>query len=644
MHRQSVKSSNNTSSEAKTEPEISDEDSEELFSISRTKAPVDIDADLSGSEEDNMEDSEVGSDDENWTPNNFVSDRVIKVDGLDLPYEKLNKIAGEKLIEVGKNNVVHTNIHSFDQLGISSWLLENIKTKLQWETPTHVQQMTIPALLAGRDLQVASPTGSGKTAAFLVPILQLLIIEKTQISKTQKKKVAAESETSRPIFIHNLVVAPTIELAKQIFHQALLLCDNDEARSVAVELLNKSQIKKRQENLEMSNVVELVITTPSRLISLIEAKIVDLSQVRHLVLDEVDRLMTDEMLGNADFILDASKTSSVRRVAFFSATIMPSVESLAATVLQNPIRAKIGVKNTAADHVTQKLVYAGSEEGKLRALQRILTAGEIRAPVLIFMQSKTRTGQLLQGLGAAPQSTERVVSGGLSSLGFSVDFITGDRTESQRREALLKFRAGETAVLITTDLLARGLDFKAVATIINYDMPTSPTTYIHRIGRTGRVGGVTGEAYTLYTDADLPHIGPIANVMVRSGQSSNVPEWILKNAAKTKKENKGKPKRTVIQRDDVGGHSVSTNPKKKKFINPKKNFDKPEQSKGNKKQPHKRGQQNPKKRKAESSIDKPSSSAPPKKISKSLKKWDGKEIFRKFCLFEKKLYIKCKQI
>jgi ATP-dependent RNA helicase DDX52/ROK1 len=609
-------------SEAAMDVSNSDDDSEELFSISRTKAQLNDESASIQFDEEDENGSQEGSEDETKFASNFVSDRVIKVDGLDLPYEKLNKIAGERLIEVGKNHVVHTNIVSFDQLGISSWLLKNITTKLQWETPTHVQQMTIPALLAGRDLQVASPTGSGKTAAFLVPILQLLIIEHAQSTpskdKSSKKKSTKEEtdESSRVIFPQNLIVAPTIELAKQIFHQALLLCESEEARHLAVELCNKTQIQKRKENFEISPKIDLLVTTPSRLIQLIEAKFIDLSQVRHLVLDEVDRLMTDEMLGNADFILDASKGSPARRIAFFSATIMPSVEALAATVLQNPIRAKVGVKNTAADHVVQKLVYAGSEEGKLRALQRMLTAGQVRAPVLIFMQSKTRTGQLLQGLGAAPLSAERIVSGGLSSLGFKVDFITGDRTESQRREALLKFRSGETAVLITTDLLARGLDFKAVATVINYDMPTSPTTYIHRIGRTGRVGGVTGEAFTLFTDADLPHIAAIAHVMARSGQQDNVPEWVLRVAAKTKREQKGQHRKSVVQREDVGGNtaspSVSTNrPTKHTFVNPSKSYTKPTSKTDDKAKSYS------KKRKAEHAPDDSrSSSAPPKKIAK----------------------------
>jgi ATP-dependent RNA helicase DDX52/ROK1 len=639
----------------------SESDSEDLFSISRSKVPINDDDfhNESNSMEEGGSNSDLDSGEEDlYEPNNFVMDRVIKVDGVDLPFEKLNKVYGETLIEVGKHNVVSTNITSFDQLGISSWLLSNIESKLHWTIPTHVQQMTIPALLAGRDLQVASPTGSGKTAAFLIPILQLLIIEKQQASqkksKSQKSPNAksssktSTSDSSEPtlpcLYPLNVVVAPTIELAKQIFHQALLLCDCEEASSVSVELLTKAQIQKRQEAISKDSLatIDLVITTPSRLIQLIESKSLDLSRVQHLVLDEVDRLMTDEMLGQADAILSASKDAVNRRIAFFSATIMPSVESLAATVLQNPIRAKVGAKNTSANHVTQHLVYVGSEEGKLLTLQRMLSSGQVRAPVLIFMQSKFRTGQLLQGLGVAPQGVAKVVTGGLSALGFSVDFITGDRSESQRREALLKFRSGETTVLVTTDLLARGLDFKAVATVINYDMPSSPTTYIHRIGRTGRVGGVTGEAWTLFTDSDVEHISAIANVMVRSGQANNIPQWILNRSASSSKGQKNSQghRKSVIQREDVGGNvsasSISSHrPSKQKFFNPSKHANKESKTESktsssnsssththNKKKRHSNDKPNggressspnPKKRRAERSSD---ASSPPKKIFK----------------------------
>ena len=656
---------------AKLEKELladSESDPDELFSISRQKSGLEDENDMEDSHSSDNDGSYEGSEDNVESPNNFVMDRVIKVDGSDLPFEKLNKVAGEKLIEVGKTNVVKSRVTTFAQLGISDWLLSNIESKLHWTIPTHVQQMAIPSLLSGRDVQIASPTGSGKTAAFLVPILQLVIIEKSQES-TKKQKTThskpsskskaagtpsssstaeamlpAEAKHHPVIFPSNVVVAPTLELATQIFHQALLLCDCEEAKSVSVELLSKSQIHKRIESIKaqstaptsdnnnnnnkssskgnishpednqvtFSDTIDLIVSTPSRIIQLVEEGSIDLSRVHHLVLDEVDRLMTDEMLGQADAIISASKDSKTRRIAFFSATIMPSVEALAASVLQHPIRARIGMKNTAADHVKQHLVYTGSEEGKLLSLQRLLTSGQVRAPVLIFMQSKYRTGQLLQGLGTSSQQPDSSLNGGLSSLGFTVDFITGDRTESQRRDALLSFRSGETTVLVTTDLLARGLDFKAVATVINFDMPTSATTYIHRIGRTGRVGGVTGEAWTLFTDADVEHIAAIANVMVRSGQIENVPEWVL-NKPHTKSQT---GRRAVVQREDVGGNhpvsSVSTHrPVKHKFFNPSK---KVEAQKLEKRSNHNQGKDGSKKRKSSTSLH--GVPSPPRKISK----------------------------
>lgn len=652
----------------------SDSDSEDLFAISRAKAA--LDASNSDGEGDSDGEEAYGSDggegeDDIDAPNNFVVDRVVKVDGVDLPYEKLNKIAGETLIKVGKGNVVKTYVDSFSQLGVSDWLLENIESKLKWTIPTHVQQMAIPALLSGRDLQVASPTGSGKTAAFLVPILQLLILQKdsestakpkSPSSKPSKSKKAQNEEKEEnaklpTIYPLNLVVAPTIELAKQIYHQALLLCDSPSAEGVSVELLNKSLITKRQEHLASSSsssssttenssksssksskssektksknhddeedgdrrvrnfdsdTIDLVITTPSRLAQLLESKAVSLSRVHHLVLDEVDRLMTDEMLNQADAIISSSKDSPSRRIAFFSATIMPSVESLAATILQTPVRARIGMKNTAADHVDQHLLYTGSEEGKLMAVNKLLTGGKVRAPVLIFMQSKNRTSQLIEGFGSTP--------------GFTIDYITGDRTEGQRRNALLKFRSGETTVLITTDLLARGLDFRAVATVINYDMPTSATTYIHRIGRTGRVGGVTGEAWTLFTDADIQHISPIANVMVRSGQEDNIPPWVLLQASKKNSSSRGgagASRTSVVHREDVGGgfgtgiSSPSHKGKKQKYLNPSRQYEEVQEKKKSQKDEKRKSSERSHKRDRSGSKSHDSSS------SKSRKSFDS---------------------
>jgi len=184
------------------------------------------------------------------------------------------------------------------------------------------------------------------------------------------------------------------------------------------------------------------------------------------------------------------------------------VHELASSILIDPVQVTVGTANAGATTIEQRLVFVGREEGKLLAVRQLVQAG-LKPPVLIFLQNKDRAKDLFR---------ELVFDG------INVDIIHSDRTQQQREEAIKRFRVGDAWVLICTDLLARGVDFKGVQMVINYDLPQSAVSYIHRIGRTGRAGK-SGIAVTFFTEADIPNMRSIVNVMKLSG--SDVPEWLL---------------------------------------------------------------------------------------------------------------------
>jgi len=257
-----------------------------------------------------------------------------------------------------------------------------------------------------------------------------------------------------------------------------------------------------------------------RLVHMIEHEDISLANVERLVFDEADKLFDDKFVQQVDTII-AACTSAQLQISLFSATMLPVVEELARSVQKDPIKIIVGNKNAAVDTVKQSLVYVGREEGKLVAVRKLVREGRLRPPVLIFVQSKERVQQLAKELQFDK---------------LHVDVIHADRTEAQRMATVDKFRVGDVWVLITTDLMSRGMDFKAINLVINYDFPQSVSSYIHRIGRTGRAGR-TGEAITLFTQADLVQLRSIANVMRQSGVT-DIPEWVFGLAKATKSKRK----------------------------------------------------------------------------------------------------------
>ncbi|BFG36013.1 hypothetical protein CerSpe_222870 [Prunus speciosa] len=439
--------------------------------------------------------------------------------------KKLNKqlerdslLRKDNNIHVSGNNIP-SPLENFSELssryGCESYLLRNL-AELGFKEPTPIQRQAIPVLLSGRECFACAPTGSGKTLAFVCPMLM-------------KLKHASKDG------IRAVILCPTRELADQTTRECKKMAKGNKfhIKLMTKELARNSDFSKRP--------CDILISTPLRLRLAIRKKKVDLSRVEYLVLDESDKLFELGLLKQIDSVVKACSNPSIIR-SLFSATLPDFVEELARSIMHDAVRVIIGRKNTASKTIKQKLVFAGSEEGKLLALRQSF-AESLNPPVLIFVQSKERAKELY---------------GELLFENIRVSAIHSDLSQTQRENAVDDFRAGKTWVLIATDVIARGMDFKGVNCVINYDFPDSAAAYIHRIGRCGRAGR-SGEAITFYTEADIPYLRNIANVMSASG--CEVPSWAM--ALRKQKWKKHRPGRESISTQPKD-EQESTNKKKKK--------------------------------------------------------------------------------
>lgn len=379
-----------------------------------------------------------------------------------------------------------------------SYLLRNL-AELGFKEPTPIQRQAIPVLLSGRECFACAPTGSGKTFAFVCPILM-------KLERASKDGIRA------------VILCPTRELAAQTARECKKLT---KGKKFYIKLMTKQLAKSADFSKQPC---DILISTPFRVQFAVRKRKLDLSKVEFLVLDEADKLFELGLVEQVDAVVKACSNPSILR-SLFSATLPDTVEELARTIMHDAVRIIIGRKNSASESIKQKLVFVGSEEGKLLALRQSF-AESLNPPVLIFVQNKERAKELYNELRYDD---------------VRADVIHADLPELQRETAVDNFRSGKTWVLIATDVIARGMDFKGVNCVINYDFPDSMAAYIHRIGRSGRAGR-SGEAITLYTEADVPYLRNIANVMSASG--CEVPAWILSLAKK--KWRKHRPQRDSI--------------------------------------------------------------------------------------------------
>ncbi|XP_045448163.1 probable ATP-dependent RNA helicase DDX52 [Melitaea cinxia] len=361
-----------------------------------------------------------------------------------------------------------------------------------YSEPTPVQRQAIPCLLENRQIVACAPTGSGKTAAFLLPLLHPL--------GTAQGGPRA------------LILCPTRELAMQIYREALRLSASTELRCSVIRSCKQSKIKERENTIKKS---DLVISTPNRLCYILNQENVGISldKVQWMVIDEADKLFegtteeVDTFRQQLDMIISVKPERC--QLAMFSATHTPAIAKWARHNMRGLINVTVGLRNAASTSVDQELLFCGNENGKLVAFRQLVQNG-LKPPVLVFVQSKDRAKQLFKEL---------------IYDGINVDVIHADRTQAQRDNVVRSFRTGRIWVLICTELMGRGIDFRGVNLVVNYDFPPSAISYIHRIGRAGRAGQ-KGKAITFFTQDDVTNLRSIAAVMKQSG--CQVPEYMLK--------------------------------------------------------------------------------------------------------------------
>lgn len=362
---------------------------------------------------------------------------------------------------------------SFESLGLRAELLSAIASR-GYTTPTPIQSEAIPAIFTGCDLLAGAQTGTGKTAAFALPIVQRL----AENIPTQKRRVPRA-----------LVLVPTRELAAQVSEQMNLFARRLSLRSTMI--YGGVTIQAQIERLHRG--VDIVVATPGRLLDHAERGTVNLSRIEFLVLDEADRMLD---LGFIDDIKQVSEyLPPKRQTLLFSATYSPGIKQLADELLDHPRRIEVARRTITADAVTQA-VYEVARSRKREMLSFLIRQGGWKQ-VLVF--ARTRYG--------ADKLTEE-----LNYDGIKAAAIHSNKSQSIRNRTLAEFKAGDWRVLVATDVASRGLDIERLPHVVNYDVPQVPEDYVHRIGRTGRAGEI-GEALSLVSPEEKPLFAAIEKLL-----------------------------------------------------------------------------------------------------------------------------------
>ncbi|AFL84415.1 DNA/RNA helicase, superfamily II [Belliella baltica DSM 15883] len=364
---------------------------------------------------------------------------------------------------------------NFSELGLSPQIIDAIN-KANYEKPYPIQLAAIPAILQRRDLLGIAQTGSGKTASYILPILETL--QQTAINKGR----------SIPI----LIIVPTRELAAQVeevirtFSQFLSRKVKSQAVFGGVSI-NPQMMK--------LNGTDILVATPGRLLDLLSKNAISISDLQTLVLDEADKVLNLGFKEEVDEIL--SRLPKNRQNILFSATKEEAIEGLIAKLLKNPIKIEIKPEEITPDLIDQS-AYLVSQEKKGPLLRYLIEEGNWQQ-VLVFTSS----------IRTADNLTAKLIKNGIQAMAFH-----GDKSQGGRTEALKQFKNGTLRVLVATDLAARGIDIKFLPYVVNYELPRSPKDYIHRIGRTGRAGS-EGKAISLITEEDRHHFKVIQKKMKR---------------------------------------------------------------------------------------------------------------------------------
>jgi ATP-dependent RNA helicase DDX52/ROK1 len=514
-------------------------------------------------------------------------------------------------------------LESFNELttvySVSKRLVENISQQGLSQT-TEVQLGGLPLLLEdpkaflneaaepdagaespvqGVDLLTVAPTGSGKTFAFLIPLVHRLRHDKKTDGNAERRTGA-------------LILAPTRELASQIVNEGRKLVKNV---GLSISQMKKGMQLYSGTALHGSNTQpvstdptfntivksDIVVATPGVLQSAlrIDDSSNALASVRYLILDEADVLL-DPLFREQTLDIWNGLSNPALRVSLWSATMGSNIEELTkSTIDQRRLRVSeasgidippapllrlvVGLKDSAVPNVEHKLVYAASEQGKLMGLRQLLhpaassaeSGTPLRPPFLVFTQTVERAialhAELLYDIP--------VEAGGIDRIAV----LHSDLTETARENVMTRFRKGEIWVLITTDLLSRGVDFLGVNGVVNYDLPTSSASYVHRIGRTGRAGRAGGVAVTLYSKEDVPYLKHVANIVAMSqkqqGMESGVDQWLLDALPKLGRNEKQKLKKRGVESRNTRSKQSDPKVARKTHISSKSGYDRRQENK-----------------------------------------------------------------
>jgi ATP-dependent RNA helicase RhlE len=363
---------------------------------------------------------------------------------------------------------------TFDELGLSAPLLRAIEEK-GYRQPSPIQAVAIPAVLSGRDLMAAAQTGTGKTAGFTLPILELL----------HAKGVA------HPHRIRALVLTPTRELAAQVAESIATYGAHLPFKSTVVF----GGVKPNPQIAALRKGIDILVATPGRLLDLCQQGEVKFSDIEVLVLDEADRMLDMGFIHDIRRILKLLPQQ--RQNLMFSATFANEIRGLAKTIMNNPLEVSVSAPNTTAERVKQ-WVYPVDKIRKSALLRELVVQNDWQQ-VLVFSRTKHGANRLSEYLEKA---------------GVNASAIHGNKSQGARTKALSGFKSGKIRVLVATDIAARGLDIAQLPQVVNFDLPNVPEDYVHRIGRTGRAGA-SGRAFSLVSADEIKQLNDIEQVIQR---------------------------------------------------------------------------------------------------------------------------------
>jgi ATP-dependent RNA helicase RhlE len=372
---------------------------------------------------------------------------------------------------------------SFTDLGLKPELVRAVADK-GYATPTPIQREAIPAVLAGRDVLAGAQTGTGKTAAFVLPILQNLAAQAGRAPRA-------------------LVLTPTRELAAQVAESARAYGRHVDLRTVVLF----GGVSEKPQIAALRAGCDLLVATPGRLLDLVQQRILDLGQVRCCVLDEADRMLDMGFIHAIRQILKLLPRE--RQTLMFSATYSEDIRLLAGRSLRNPVAIEVAARNAAADRIDQ-LVYRVPKEHKRDLLAHLIDSGNWHQ-VLVFTRTKHGANRLTQGL--------------LGS-GVRAAAIHGNKSQAARVRALADFKQNRVTALVATEVAARGLDIVELPHVVNFELPNVPEDYVHRIGRTARAGG-SGSAVSLVSADEAPLLKDIEKLLGRTLPVAPVPAFAI---------------------------------------------------------------------------------------------------------------------